>query len=105
MATGGATLDALMERLTKVEQGLAHVEVARNEVGEDDDPIILVQLDALERLGFFLAKRMEALIGDVSTLENQFRGLNMDVQAISVKYGLDYTSGHQVPTSGYAQLA
>ncbi|KAK9168451.1 hypothetical protein Syun_000591 [Stephania yunnanensis] len=49
MVTRGVTLDVLMERLAQVEQGLVRMEAARNEAGEDVDPIVLEQLDALGR--------------------------------------------------------
>ncbi|KAK9083724.1 hypothetical protein Scep_030195 [Stephania cephalantha] len=84
MATRDASMDALMERLTQMDQSLTRMEVARNEAG-DDDPTVLVRLDALEKLGSLLMVRTEALTGDVSTLENQFRRLNTDMQAIGVK--------------------
>ncbi|KAK9168450.1 hypothetical protein Syun_000590 [Stephania yunnanensis] len=58
MATIGATLDALMERLkqglARWEQELARMEAARNEVGEDVDPTAVERLDALGKIGFSL---------------------------------------------------
>ncbi|KAK9086962.1 hypothetical protein Syun_029356 [Stephania yunnanensis] len=84
METRDGSIDALIERLTQMEQSLACMEAARNEAGEDDTTV-LVQLDALEKLVSLLMGKMEAFIGDVSTLENQFRRLNMNVQAIGVK--------------------
>ncbi|KAK9135396.1 hypothetical protein Syun_014726 [Stephania yunnanensis] len=84
MATRVTSVDALIERFAQMEQGLACIEVARNEVGEDD-PKVLVRLDAFERLCSLLVKRREALTSDVSSLENLFGGLKSDVQAIEVK--------------------